>query len=540
MTPAPKEPMWRRLWGLPIYAWLLALYPIVSIAGSNSGEVALRSVLAATVVATVTVAFLHVVYRLLLGTWQKAALACAVTALVFYMFGPVSLAIASWLERVGGETGALGVADRVLLLLSIAWMLILGAGVWLVRKIPDRHSVRVAGPLNFVATALFGLAVLQGAARWTPAPVGLDEPTSVGRPTAARPDIYYIVLDGYARGDVLAEHYGHDNGPFLDELRSLGFSINDRGFANYYWTFLSLASSLNMNYLPSIFGDGFDANDSSAATYHVIRNNAVARALRQNGYRFVQLQSTWGATFSNPYADVVLPCGGGPFTDEFFRALAEASWLRVLTPQSNVQLADCHRTNLESLARLGGEPGPKFVFAHFLLPHHPYLFDRNGNIRRNATIANQFDYQARLWEKRDEYLEQLLWVNQAVLRTVRAIQSASAEPPLILLQSDHGPQLNRGLDTAERRRIRLANFAAYYLPGAPPDLIPSGDSPVNLFRRVLSFYLDADTPSLENRHFYSTFRRQLDLEDVTDIVYEKSGNGHSVGERSVDVAGNND
>jgi hypothetical protein len=212
----------------------------------------------------------------------------------------------------------------------------------------------------------------------------------------------------------------------------------------------------------------------------------------------------------------LVSCSTGFFAVEFFRTIAEASWLRVLTAHASTTLADCHTQNFRSLVALASEPGPKFVLAHFVLPHHPYLFDRHGNVLRDATIANQFDFQARLWEQRDSYLDQLLYVNDTVLATIAQIQERSAQPPVIVLQSDHGPHL--GLADVEERRGRLANLAAFHLPDAPADLIPQGDSPVNFFRRILSFYLGAELPPLENRHYYSSSAQPYALEDVTTIL----------------------
>jgi hypothetical protein len=230
----------------------------------------------------------------------------------------------------------------------------------------------------------------------------------------------------------------------------------------------------------------------------------------------VQLQSTWGATLSNDHADTWVSCETGLLAIEFYRTLAEASWLRVFTGYANTTLADCHTRNFQSLADLAPEPGPKFILAHFILPHYPYVFDRHGNVLRDATVANHFDVQAHLWEERDSYLEQLLYVNDTVLATIARIQERSARPPVIVVQSDHGPQL--GLPKIEERRARLANLAAFHLPDAPPDLIPQGDSPVNFFRRILSFYLGAELPPLDNRHYYSSFRRPYVLEEVTAIL----------------------
>ncbi len=69
-----------------------------------------------------------------------------------------------------------------------------------------------------------------------------------------------------------------------------------------------------------------------------------------------------------------------------------------------MDIASCHLQNFDALAAQASAPGPKFVFAHFLLPHHPYLFDRDGNVLRHATISDQFEFQKRLWEDRAAYL----------------------------------------------------------------------------------------------------------------------------------------
>jgi hypothetical protein len=504
----------------PLYVWLLAVYPIALIAVLNRSQVSSDTVLLALAGGFAAATACVVAYRALLGSWHKAALCGAVTVALFYAFGPADMAIDAWsLAQSDRDSRSAGVADGAPLLLSVVWLAVLAATVAFVRAARDARVAQAARPLNLVT----GLLVATVAVQSLSSPSARTVEPAVAASAAAgsqgsSPDVYYIILDGYARADVLARHYGHDNAPFLDTLRSKGFSINDSGYANYYWTFLSLASSLNMDYVPAIVGEVNPTSVDRRAAYESIRDNAVAEMLRSRGYRFVQLQSTWGATLANPHADKVIACGGGPFANEFFRTLVEASWLRSLRGLASSSLAECHRDNFASLAAVAREPGPKFVLAHFLVPHHPYLFDRQGNVLSDATIANQFNFQSRLWEKRDAYLEQLLYVNDAVLTAVSRIQQDSARSPVIVLQSDHGPQLNTGLTEIEQRRVRLANLAAFHLPGAPPDLIPQGDSPVNFFRRILSFYAGAELPPLPNRHFHSSYDRPFAFKDVTALL----------------------
>ena len=172
-----------------------------------------------------------------------------------------------------------------------------------------------------------------------------------------------------------------------------------------------------------------------------------------------------GSDVANPHADTFDLLQPEPDRRRVFPHARRGELAPALTAHASAKLADCHNSNFASLAGIAPEPGPKFVLAHFILPHHPYLFDRHGNVLRDATIVNQFDYQSKLWEQRDRYLEQLLYVNDAVVTAISRIKETSARPPVIIVQSDHGPQLNAGLERAERRRVRLANLAAFHLPG---------------------------------------------------------------------------
>jgi hypothetical protein len=67
-----------------------------------------------------------------------------------------------------------------------------------------------------------------------------------------KPDIYYIILDGYARADVLSNLYGYDNSDFIKPLEQRGFNMASQSRSNYPRTLLSLASSLNMKYLEPV------------------------------------------------------------------------------------------------------------------------------------------------------------------------------------------------------------------------------------------------------------------------------------------------
>ena len=58
------------------------------------------------------------------------------------------------------------------------------------------------------------------------------------------PIIYYIILDGYARSEVMRELFDFDNTAFLERLERKGFFVARGSNANYCQTPLSRSSSL--------------------------------------------------------------------------------------------------------------------------------------------------------------------------------------------------------------------------------------------------------------------------------------------------------
>jgi hypothetical protein len=57
-----------------------------------------------------------------------------------------------------------------------------------------------------------------------------------------RPDIYIIVMDGYACEDVLKSLYQFNNSKFIEQLEELGFYVADQSHSNYVQTIYSMAS----------------------------------------------------------------------------------------------------------------------------------------------------------------------------------------------------------------------------------------------------------------------------------------------------------
>ena len=123
------------------------------------------------------------------------------------------------------------------------------------RRLGDlRKATRFLNVLAIIAVAIPSILILSvKAPDDRPARAASRDDGPARRPaTAHRPDIYYIILDGYARHDVMQSHFGLDNTAFLEHLERQGFYVARRSTANYCQTPLCLSSSLNATYLDDL------------------------------------------------------------------------------------------------------------------------------------------------------------------------------------------------------------------------------------------------------------------------------------------------
>ena len=199
-----------------------------------------------------------------------------------------------------------------------------------------------------------------------------------------QPDIYYIVLDGYAREDVLTELYHLDNNRFIQFLEDNDFFVPTESRSNYPKTALSVASTLNMDYVQS-FAVGLEDQPYWWRMVPFIDNSLVRAALQNIGYQSISLASDWGIT-NNPTTDVYFSPRAVILNDfeSFILGRTPLGGIRSLISKwALVPSYDSHRGlihfNFDTLAKLPSMPGPKFVFAHILIPHPPFIFDAEGN-----------------------------------------------------------------------------------------------------------------------------------------------------------------
>ena len=107
------------------------------------------------------------------------------------------------------------------------------------------------------------------------------------------------------RRDTLAELYDVDLGALVTFLKDRGFYVADASRSNYSQTYLSLASTLNMNYLDDVAAVMRNSRDRRPLDY-LIQNNALMQAARKAGYQVVGISSDYLVTERWDGADICL------------------------------------------------------------------------------------------------------------------------------------------------------------------------------------------------------------------------------------------
>jgi len=99
------------------------------------------------------------------------------------------------------------------------------------------------------------------------------------------------------------------------------------------------------------------------------------------------------------------------------------------------------------------------------------------------------------------------YINKRILAIVDLILKDSPQPPIIVIQGDHGPA---PFDVIPRR---MKNLNSYYFPDNTEGLYPT-ITPVNTFRLILNKYFGQQYPMLKDRSLYSAYDIPYNYEEI--------------------------
>lgn len=513
-----------------LHPFLIAAFPIISLYAHNVYETSPGEMAWPLAVSLGSTTLAWLALRLVARDWAKAGLCASLLMATAFGFRSIrdNLALA-WFALMQFWVHT-EYSLHPLALVAILGLANLAAAIAIIRH--EGRPQRLTKALNAFTLILIALpAVTAISSRLGPSaskPREGDRPMVTASKRGWTPDIYFIVLDGYARSDVMKELFDFDNAPFLDRLERRGFFIARNSTSNYCQTRLSLASTLNAEYLDGLMD--LSSPDLLPIT-DLIRDNLVRKSLRPLGYRFVSFSTGFEPT-DFPDSDIFYqPRPGNP---EFSQILLE------MTPvdawRSRVNKSDRYSAQrdrvlflLDRLPEVASIQGPTFTFAHLLAPHPPFIFGPNGEDvsprwearqdgRAQRTHAERFGTPEYF---RAGYRDESAFLTARVERAVERILASSPEPPIIVLQSDHGSWLRYHPDDAEKTdlRERFGILNGIYTAGRQIPGLTDSMTSVNTFRALLREVIGADLPPLNERNYFSPFHSPLVFTDVTDRLH---------------------
>ena len=407
------------------------------------------------------------------------------------------------------------------------WLMLFLVGMWLIIK-----KVREVGfftlTLNLVGALLLLFPLGQTAFFFirtqSAAQVRLEQ--NSGSTTLAvadpqkMPDIYLIILDMYAREDVLRNNFGYDSTPFLNDLRTRGFFVVDCSLSNYSHTELSLSSELNLNYIQDLGGQLKLPNTDRSAMWPYIQHSAVRQQLESIGYKTVAFETGYpwsqledAAYYFTPPTRSLILSQINPFEALLVNSSAGLIFSDTqlllsgnLNAQANFLQANRELFVLKKLEDVPLIEGPKFVFVHILVPHQPFVFDPQGNIVADPNFYSEgWGLPVDETHAKTGYLNQVEFLDNRLPSLIDKILRESRVPPVILLESDHGTDVDRN-----------ANLMAYYLPGGGDQQLYRGMTLVNTFRVVFNQYFDAHLALLPDKSYFGYYNDPYNFSPFID------------------------
>ena len=513
---------------------LLAFYPILALYGTNFESIRFKQIFYSVGVTFITLVLLWLLLKYLVRDVDKTALIVSSFILLFFFYGHFLNALQNFLySRLGVDSQAvIFLTSRPALYVSLAVWVVLFVFI-VVLSIKSRSSFHnVTNFLNVFSVILIGFSVYEIAQNMFSARASIEKismvpeveigpqgdndlPLHIADPV----DIYYIILDGYARSDVMAELYDYDNSEFVDFLQENGFYVASQAHSNYNYTYISLTSTLNMDYLTKLTGYYEPTETSTFPVQYLYENNALTTLLKTNGYTVVSLPAPTGFLPELP-ADTQLipPSRFNTFDIQLVNTTPLRSVLHDLPYELHREWIDFQFNYLPCLSYIGT---PKFVLAHVLSPHPPFVFAANGEPINPDWEFSYYDadYFVKWYGHEtyvEDYREQSVYVTSRVETMIQKLLMLDPVP-VIVLQSDHGPgSQHNGLNpdlTNVNERFPILN--AYYFPDQNYAALYPGISPVNSFRVVLN-QLGATYPLLDDKSFWINSELPYNPIDITE------------------------
>lgn len=513
-----------------LFPLIFAIFPVFSLYAGNIIEVTSAEIIRSLVFSAIAAIVLWGLLYLVIRRADKVSVISAVFLLWFFSYQYVI----NWLRMVYPARQILEFHPLVPI---IFWVIIL-----LLPVIPLLRTVKKMDIAVNIAW-IFGIALIIPpiliAVRVTygrvakPAVVHVNGPEFNAKVKVKElPNIYHIILDGYARNDTLKDVYKYDNSEFTNFLRDNKFQVATNSSTNYCQTLLVISSMLNYDYLQDTIPTKITPDSADRLPLkELIDYNRVFATLKNHGYTTMSFKSAYD-WMSIKNSDYFVEEKDGKMNLFETKLLQTTPVPAGMTKKNKTVIMSYmqHRHailyTLNYLSHTTKFKPPIYVYAHILSPHPPFVFYQDGSPRnpdRELDIADGTDFQ-KVGGSPEEYLayykEQVIFINHKVEAMVKSILARSTRPTIIIIQSDHGPASHMEWNNPDKSALqeRMRNMIAIRVPAGLDMTVPADLQPVNEYRLIFNSLFDVNLSMLPQHNYFSSWDKPYEFNDVQGII----------------------
>jgi Sulfatase len=320
------------------------------------------------------------------------------------------------------------------------------------------------------------------------------------------PDIYYLLFDELMSEKAMADLLNFSSTSFNRSLTDLGFKVSHHAVSPTNRTHTSLLSVFNMSQL--------DLPDNVVIKYrqlHAARqqmnNNLLIPFFQQQQYDIInasifKLNQIDGLSKSVSWS---LNNSESMITNQtlFTHLWSSSGWMlkpflpKVFTEQRRIETQSDTALINEAIVKIDStllttSAKPRFLYAHFYLPHAPFKYNKDGSIYQSNNKNGQLpknDIQL--------YNNQLEYTLNFIVGLCKKIQSESRKNTVIIVQGDHG---YRNYNTNKfGNHFSVSPFSAIYFPDNDYQMIGDSIYTTNTFRIILNKYFEQKLPMLKTK-----------------------------------------
>jgi len=528
------------------HPFLIAFFPIIAVYSVNIGLIQLEQFIFPTLIIVGGAFLFFLCLKYVLKNAKKAALIVTLAFIIFFSFGHVY----NMLNQVSIGDTDLG-SNRILLPIFV---ISFGIGSFLIvrtkRTLDNATSIVNTISVVFITVIIamvgieafgcdecliqqtYSLGIFSN--QIMDSTLYFEEHSFSVSESDSLPNVYYIILDGYPRNDVLKKHLDFDNSEFIDFLKQREFYVAENSYSNYSLSSTSIPATMNMNYINFLTDElGEDSRSYDpllGKDFGLYADNQVIKNFKSMGYKVAKIGSVPMYLHEMPLADLSLCYKSIHLMDNrLFDTVARTSMIGYFierwSEDMQRQIILCAFEELPKISSYYEEP--VFAWSHIMIPHFPLIFGADGEPvtpGESLLVMNNphlFEGTDSSWNIKQQFLQQLQFANKKSIKLIDKILE-NEKQSIIIIQSDHGSAFDVNLHdpTDDDVHQRLSNINAIYFPDEKPrEILMNDQTNVNTFRIVFNSYFGSDYDILEDKIYWNlSFKKPFWFKDVTSVL----------------------